>query len=156
MGYRVKVCPVLKSKYEEYRKQHPEATATEAYEAVTWKDSLKKDNNKSSNKVDFYVTPDGDVIPNGTCVAIGLQGELSNLRTASQLQADAIHSAIVTSSGVHDIKAQTNRTTTVTQVYDGKGNVIHTITKSSGVVTGNQKAVAGSIYRDDVVIPTKS
>lgn len=76
---------------------------------------------------------------------IWLQGEPSNLRTASQLQADAIHSATVTSSGVHDIKAQTNRTTTVTQV-DSKGNVIHTITNSSGVVTGNQKVVARSIY----------
>ena len=45
-----------------------------------------------------------------------------------------------------DIKAQTNRTTTVTQGYDSKGNVIHTITNSSGVVTGNQKAVARSIH----------
>ena len=69
------VCPVLKSKYEEYRKQHPKANAAEAYEAVTGKNLLKKDNNKSSNKVDFYVTPDGDVIPNGTCVAIGLPEE---------------------------------------------------------------------------------
>ena len=40
------VCPVLKSKYEEYRKQHPEATAAETYEAVTGKDPLKKDGSK--------------------------------------------------------------------------------------------------------------
>ena len=40
------VCPVLKSKYEEYRKQHPEATAAEIYEAVTGKDPLKKDGSK--------------------------------------------------------------------------------------------------------------
>ena len=154
-------CEIVQNHYEqyqEYRKQHPRATAADAYKAVTGKDPLKKDNNKGSNKVDFYVTPDGDVIPNGTCVAIGLPREPSNLRTASQLQADAdaIHSAIVTSSGAPDIKAQTNRTTTVTQGYDSKGNVIHTITNSSGVVTGNQKAVARSIYGDDVVIPTKS
>ena len=44
------VCPVLKSKYEEYRKQHPEATAAEAYEAVTGKDPLKKDAGKSGSK----------------------------------------------------------------------------------------------------------
>lgn len=36
------------------------------------------------------------------------------------------------------------------------GIVIHTVTNSSGVVTGTQKAVAKSIYGDSVVIPKKS
>ncbi len=44
------VCPVLKSK-EEYRKQHPEATAAEAYEAVTGKDPLKKKDSSSLQAV---------------------------------------------------------------------------------------------------------
>ena len=35
--------------YQEYRKQHPEATAAEAYEAVTGKDPLKKDAGKSGS-----------------------------------------------------------------------------------------------------------
>ena len=55
------VCPVLKSKYEEYRKQHPEATAAEAYEAVTGKDPLKKGG--SGRATDFYVSPNGDIVP---------------------------------------------------------------------------------------------
>ena len=58
------VCPVLKSKYEEYRKQHPEATAAETYEAVTGKNPLKKDGSKGnppsygaySTKIDSKVT----------------------------------------------------------------------------------------------------
>ena len=45
------VCPVLKRKYEEYRKQHPEATAAEAYEAVTGKDPLKKKDSSSLQAV---------------------------------------------------------------------------------------------------------
>ena len=110
------------------------------------------------NRADFYVTPDGDAIPEGTCLAIGLEGEDPKLRTAEQLQADAdrIHSAIVTSSGQPDMKAQANRTTTVTQGYDSEGNVVHTVTTSTGVVTSSQKEVARSIYGDDVKIPTKS
>ena len=48
------VCPVLKSKYEEYRKQHPEATAAEAYEAVTGKNPLKKDGNKGGTPTFKY------------------------------------------------------------------------------------------------------
>ncbi len=102
--------------------------------------------------------PNGDVIPTGTCLAIGLPGEHPDLRTASQLQTDAdrIHAAILTSSGQPDIKAQANRTTTVTQGYDSNGNIVHTVTNSSGVVTSSQKAVARSIYGENVVIPTKS
>ena len=58
------VCPVLKSKYEEYRKQHPEANAAKAYEVVTGKDPLKKDGSKGnppsygaySTKIDSKVT----------------------------------------------------------------------------------------------------
>ena len=57
------VCPVLKSKYEEYRKQHPEATAAEAYEAVTGKNPLKKDAGKSGSKtiknVEAPILPEG-------------------------------------------------------------------------------------------------
>ena len=43
-------CEIVQNHYEqyqEYRKQHPEATAAEAYEAVTGKDPLKKDAGKS-------------------------------------------------------------------------------------------------------------
>ena len=39
-------CEIVQNHYEqyqEYRKQHPKATAAEAYEAVTGKDPLKKD-----------------------------------------------------------------------------------------------------------------
>ena len=43
------VCPVLKSKYEEYRKQHPEANAADAYKAVTGKDPLKKGGSESGS-----------------------------------------------------------------------------------------------------------
>ena len=48
------VCPVLKSKYEEYRKQHPEANAAKAYEAVTGKNPLKKDAGKSGTTNNPY------------------------------------------------------------------------------------------------------
>ena len=43
-------CEIVQNHYEqyqEYRKQHPRATAAEAYEAVTGKDPLKKDVGKS-------------------------------------------------------------------------------------------------------------
>ena len=45
-------CEIVQNHYEqyqEYRKQHPEATAAEAYEAVTGKDPFKKDAGKSGN-----------------------------------------------------------------------------------------------------------
>lgn len=115
-------------------------------------------NGNSGNDVDFYVTSNGEVIPSSTCIALGLPGENPKLRTAAQLQndADKIHGAIVTSRGEPDIKAQKNRTTTVTQGYDSNGNVKHTVTSSTGVVTGSQKSMAKSIYGDEVVIPTKS
>ena len=58
------VCPVLKSKYEEYRKQHPRATAAEAYEAVTGKDPLKKDVGKSgSNPKNVFPENPDDLLP---------------------------------------------------------------------------------------------
>ena len=44
------VCPVVQNhydQYQEYRKQHPEATAADAYKAVTGKDPLKKDAGES-------------------------------------------------------------------------------------------------------------
>ena len=47
--------------YQEYRKQHPRATAAEAYEAVTGKDPLKKGG--SGRATDFYVSPNGDIVP---------------------------------------------------------------------------------------------
>ena len=53
------VCPVLKSKYEEYRKQHPEANAAKAYEVVTGKDPLKKDGNKDDRYSSGSVTGSG-------------------------------------------------------------------------------------------------
>ena len=43
-------CEIVQNHYEqyqEYRKQHPEATAAEAYEAVMGKNPLKKDAGKS-------------------------------------------------------------------------------------------------------------
>ena len=46
-------CEIVQNHYEqyqEYRKQHPRATAAEAYEAVTGKDPLKKDAGKSGSK----------------------------------------------------------------------------------------------------------
>lgn len=49
------VCPVLKSKYEEQRKQHPEATGAEAYKAVTGKDPLKKDVGKSGKDTKLFL-----------------------------------------------------------------------------------------------------
>ena len=39
--------------YQEYRKQHPEANAAKAYEAVTGKDPLKKDAGKSGSGSSF-------------------------------------------------------------------------------------------------------
>ncbi len=48
------VCPVVQNHYEqyqEYRKQHPRATAAEAYEAVTGKDPLKKNDSSSLQAV---------------------------------------------------------------------------------------------------------
>ena len=60
-------CEIVQNHYEqyqEYRKQHPRATAAEAYEAVTGKDPLKKDGSKGnppsygaySTKIDSKVT----------------------------------------------------------------------------------------------------
>ena len=40
--------------YEEYRKQHPEATAAETYEAVTGKNPLKKDGSKGGSSTNGY------------------------------------------------------------------------------------------------------
>ena len=42
--------------YQEYRKQHPEANAAKAYEAVTGKNPLKKDAGKSGNNSTKYVS----------------------------------------------------------------------------------------------------
>ena len=60
------VCPVLKSKYEEYRKQHPEATAAEAYEAVTGKNPLKKNPEGVTYEGPLYRNV--GTLPNGTPV----------------------------------------------------------------------------------------
>ena len=57
-------CEIVQNHYEqyqEYRKQHPRATAAEAYEAVTGKDPLKKGG--SGRATDFYVSPNGDIVP---------------------------------------------------------------------------------------------
>ena len=60
------VCPVLKSKYEEYRKQHPKANAAEAYKAVTGKNPLKKDAGKYAIKIPKgTITYTGPVGPQG-------------------------------------------------------------------------------------------
>ena len=51
------VCPVVQNHYEqyqEYRKQHPRATAADAYKAVTGKDPLKKDGNKGGTPTFKY------------------------------------------------------------------------------------------------------
>ena len=49
--------------YQEYRKQHPKANAAEAYEAVTGKNTLKKDAGKSGSKtiknVEAPILPEG-------------------------------------------------------------------------------------------------
>ena len=58
------VCPVVQNHYEqyqEYRKQHPRATAADAYKAVTGKDPLKKDVGKSDSTSNYY-NPDGSPI----------------------------------------------------------------------------------------------
>ena len=60
------VCPVLKSKYEEYRKQHPEATAAETYEAVTGKNPLKKNPEGVTYEGPLYRNV--GTLPNGTPV----------------------------------------------------------------------------------------
>ena len=49
--------------YQEYRKQHPKATAAEAYEAVTGKDPLKKDAGKSGSSSNVYIPMDADGNP---------------------------------------------------------------------------------------------
>ena len=57
-------CEIVQNHYEqyqEYRKQHPRATAAEAYEAVTGKDPLKKDVGKSDSTSNYY-NPDGSPI----------------------------------------------------------------------------------------------
>ena len=50
-------CEIVQNHYEqyqEYRKQHPRATAADAYEAVTGKDPLKKDGNKGGTPTFKY------------------------------------------------------------------------------------------------------
>ena len=54
-------CEIVQNHYEqyqEYRKQHPRATAAEAYEAVTGKDPLKKDAGKSGSITVIYGSDD--------------------------------------------------------------------------------------------------
>ena len=51
------VCPVVQNhydQYQEYRKQHPEATAADAYKAVTGKDPLKKGGSESGTETVTY------------------------------------------------------------------------------------------------------
>ena len=64
------VCPVLKSKYEEYRKQHPEANAAKAYEAVTGKDPLKKNDSKGDTNY-RYTDSQGNVYDSAKDYLIG-------------------------------------------------------------------------------------
>ena len=57
-------CEIVQNHYEqyqEYRKQHPRATAADAYKAVTGKDPLKKDVGKSDSTSNYY-NPDGSPI----------------------------------------------------------------------------------------------
>ena len=57
------VCPVVQNhydQYQEYRKQHPEATAADAYKAVTGKDPLKK-GGSGTEIVPYYPSNDGAV-----------------------------------------------------------------------------------------------
>ena len=60
-------CEIVQNHYEqyqEYRKQHPRATAAEAYEAVTGKDPLKKDVGKSgSNPKNVFPENPDDLLP---------------------------------------------------------------------------------------------
>ena len=61
------ICEIVQNHYEqyqEYRKQHPRATAAEAYEAVTGKDPLKKDVGKSgSNPKNVFPENPDDLLP---------------------------------------------------------------------------------------------
>ena len=54
-------CEIVQNHYEqyqEYRKQHPKATAAKAYEAVTGKNPLKKDAGKSGSTTVIYGSDD--------------------------------------------------------------------------------------------------
>ena len=76
--------------YQEYRKQHPEANAAKAYEAVTGKDPLKKDAGKSGSKggsvPDFYVGPNGKALPSQYKDWIGTNIQKELLEQAENLQ----------------------------------------------------------------------
>ena len=107
------VCPVVQNhydQYQEYRKQHPEATAADAYKAVTGKDPLKKGGSESGSKT----------VKNGATRAAQYSSEWGDASLQEAIDKFAPNvEPVVTSKGKF---IYNNQETGISVVYDKNGN----------------------------------